>query len=157
MLIFVEFCPDVSPDKTVDVNWIYAVEFFPNITEKQLKESMLVLELKLVSDVLHCNTSLNRKFFRHRHLFSDGIAGLDYMPMDTLNEDLVCFSNSTVGGVCRTYFGQMVLYLEEDMDDQVAMSNMLYIFSETSVFGIFSWFELFPMFLYYCLGMYVNV
>ena len=105
---------------------MYAVEFLSNITEERMSESMITMELKLVSEVLNCNDLPSRKFFRHRRLVGDGVAGLDYMPLDTKNEDVLCFSNSTADGVCKTYFGHMVLYLEKDADEQVEINNMLY-------------------------------
>jgi len=118
-------------DKSVNINWIYAVEFFPDLTEEQMTEAMAIMELKLVSEVLNCQSSPSRRYFRHRHLFVDNVAGLDYMPLDAKNEDVVCFSNSTVRGVCETYFGRMVMYLENDVDEQVAVNDMLYSIRNT--------------------------
>ena len=131
--ITIEFCPDKSPDKSVNINWIYAVEFSPGLTEKQKTETMAIMELKLVSEVLNCSKIPTRKYFRHRHLFEDDIAGLDYMPIDTKNEEVVCFSNSTTagGGFCETYFGRMVMYLVRDAKGQVAINDMLYAIRNT--------------------------
>jgi len=125
------FCPGKPVDKSVSINWIYAVEFFPDLTEEQMTEAMAIMELKLVSEVLNCNSLPSRRYFRHRHLFVNNVAGLDYMPLDAKNEDVVCFSNSTARGVCETYYGRMVMYLENDADEQVAVNDMLYSIRNT--------------------------
>jgi len=103
------------------------------MTAEQRKESIAIMELKLVSEILECNQAVlpGKRFIRHRHLFEDGVAGLNYMPLDAKNDDVVCFSNSTVGGVCATYFGRMELYLQEDADEQFAINNTLYSIRNT--------------------------
>ena len=103
------------------------------MTDKQKTESVSIMELKLVSEILDCNQAVlpGKRFIRNRHLFEDGIAGLNYMPLDAKNDDVVCFADSTVGGVCETYFGRMELYLQEDADEQVAINNLLYSIRNT--------------------------
>lgn len=126
------FCPEVSPDKEVLINWIYAVEFLPEMTTEEKSIAVTIMELKLVSELLKCNEVALPGKLRHRHLFEDSIAGLNYMPLDAKNDDVVCFfSNSTSDGVCETYFGRMEMYLQEDTIEQIAINNMLYAIRDT--------------------------
>lgn len=131
--IFSVFCPNVSPDKEVLVNWIYAVEFYPEMTVEQKAEAITIFELKLVSELLVCNKAAlpGKRFMRNRKLFEDGVAGLNYMPLDAKNEDVACFTNSTAGGVCETYLGRMEMYLTADTDEDIAVRNMLFSIRDT--------------------------
>ncbi len=126
---YLVFCPDVSADKEILINWIYAVEFLPDMTTEQKSQAVTIMELKLVSELLQCNdqVALPGKL-RHRHLAEDGVAGLNYLPLDAKNENVVCFYSDTnsTGGVCETYFGRMEMYLEANTDENTALTSMLY-------------------------------
>lgn len=92
------------------------------------------MELKLVSDVFTCNQeSRSRRLYPDRRLQLDGVSGLDYMPLDAKNEDIVCFSgsNSTSPIICETYFGRMFMYLQSDTDKNMALIDMLYSIQNT--------------------------
>jgi len=119
------FCAEASKDKAVNINWIYAVEFTQNMTKEQRTEAITMMELQLVSDIFYCNDTPNKK------PGIEGVAGLDYKPLDAKNEDVVCFSNSTNGGFCETYFGRMTMYLEHDVEEQIAVNDMLYSIRNT--------------------------
>jgi len=129
------FCPEVSPDKEVLVNWIYAVEFLPELTTEEKSIAVTIMELKLVSELLECSSVALPGKLRNRHLLEvleEGIAGLNYMPLDAKNDDIVCFfSNSTSDGVCETYFGRMEIYLQEDTIEQIAINKILYAIRDT--------------------------
>lgn len=115
------------------INWIYAVEFEPDLSNEEKSQAVAILELKLVSEILQCNAetpiALPGKRFVRRHLVEDGIAGLNYMPLDARNENVVCYfsdNNSTSSGVCETYFGRMEMYLQAEADEEFAKTSMLY-------------------------------
>jgi hypothetical protein len=133
-LFFAVYCPNVSCDQEVLINWVYAVEFIPDLTIEEKTQAVTIMELKLVPELLECNQQAalpGKRFVRHRHLLEDGIAGLNYMPLDEKNEDMACFfssnsTNSTSGGVCETYSGKMEMCLQKDTIVDVAVKNMLY-------------------------------
>ena len=127
------FCPNVPTDKEVLVNWIYAVEFVPGMSSEEKAQAVAVMELKLVSEILQCDPSPialpGKRHVRHRHLAENLIAGLNYMPLDARNENVVCYfsdNNSTNSGVCETYFGRMEMYLREEADEDFAINSMLF-------------------------------
>jgi len=130
------FCPEVSPDKETLVNWIYAIEFNPDMTAEEKTEAVTIMELKLVSEILECNQAIavlpGKRFIRGRNLLDgNDIAGLNYMPLDAKNDDVVCFSNPSSGGVCETYFGRMEMYLQDDADEKVAVNKILHSIRDT--------------------------
>jgi hypothetical protein len=118
-----DFCPDVPADKAVNVTWRYAVEFRPAVSAEAMNSIINILELQLVSELLTCNDVARRHTVR-RKLLLDGIAGLDYMPVDTQRMDEVCFSNETINGVCNTYMGRMLLYLEQTVNGKDAINDI---------------------------------
>ena len=107
------------------------------MTNEEKLQTVTIMELKLVSEILQCNSQValpGKRFVRHRHLSEDGVAGLNYLPLDARNDNVVCFfsnTNNTDGGVCETYFGRMEMYLEEDADENIAITNMLYKIRDT--------------------------
>ena len=98
------------------------------MTAEEKMESISIMELKLVSEILECKPAVlpGKRLIRHRHLIEEGIAGLNYMPLDAKNDNVLCFSNLTTVGVCETYFGRMEMYLEDNTDEQVAIDHTLY-------------------------------
>ena len=64
------------------------------MTVEQKAEAITIFELKLVSELLVCNKAAlpGKRFMRNRKLFEDGVAGLNYMPLDAKNEDVACFT-----------------------------------------------------------------
>ena len=124
VLSFSEYCENVSSDKSINVTWLYAVEFKPSLSEEEMDAAVRIMELQLVSEVMSCNDPTRKQ--RNRRLLMDGVAGLDYMPRDTKREDAVCFSNSSIGGLCSTYDGIMELHLEETVEDRAGMNDLLF-------------------------------
>ncbi len=92
-------------------------------------QAVTIMELKLVSELLECNNqvALPGKL-RNRQLSEDGVAGLNYLPLDAKNDNVVCFYSDTnsTGGVCETYFGRMEMYLTANTVEEVAITSMLY-------------------------------
>jgi hypothetical protein len=90
-----------------------------------MKSIVNILELQLVSELLTCNDVTRKKMVR-RKLLIDGIAGLDYMPEDTqrIDEECVSMSNETIFGVCNTYDGRMLLYLEKSVNEKDAIYDI---------------------------------
>jgi hypothetical protein len=94
------------------------------MSEEEIAEAMSMVELKLVSELMTCNEPM-RRLFRHRKMLADGVAGLDYMPRDKKQGDVMCFSNSSLGGTCDTYNGRMQLYLEKSVNGQNIINELL--------------------------------
>ena len=104
------------------------------MTNEEKAQAVAIMELKLVSELLECNLSAlpAKRSVREPNLFEEAIAGLNYMPLDAKNDDVVCyFSNSTDGGVCETYFGRMEMYLQEESDEKLATNNILLSIRDT--------------------------
>ena len=123
--LFTEYCVGVPADKETNITWTYAVDFQPNLLATQRDRALNVLELQLVSEVMDCETAaIGKRMMRQRRLQTNGLAGLDYMPRDTIREDEVCFGNSTVGD-CYTVDGRMELILEQTANGQAIRNDIL--------------------------------
>lgn len=130
------------------VSWRYAVEYATNISSSEMEDALLELELKLASRVLNCPlaeaaTVVGRggRVRSRRQLQTDttvnGMVGVDYKPDDTVNPDLMCFSNSSDVGECVVYSGTMMVFLEEDANDQTATREMLRVIRDVMQEGDF--------------------
>lgn len=118
-----EFCADTSPDKELQVRWLYAVEFEPELSEDGKTSAISIMELKLVSELLDCDPARRRgRNVRGRLLLTEGVAGLDYKPDDVRSGEISCPSNST----CTSYIGIMTLYLEQTVNGEASKQDLLF-------------------------------
>ncbi|KAL3914028.1 MAG: hypothetical protein SGARI_000345 [Bacillariaceae sp.] len=115
-----------TSDNGMQNSWTYAVEFQPNLMPTQKDRALNVLELQLVSEVMTCETAAIGKLRRRLqdNEMTKGVAGLDYMPRDTIREDEQCFSDETIGE-CNTVNGAMELYLEQNANGAAARRDIL--------------------------------
>ncbi|KAL3903109.1 MAG: hypothetical protein SGILL_010570, partial [Bacillariaceae sp.] len=131
------YCVGVTPEKETNITWTYAIDFQPDLLPTQRDRALNVLELQLVSEVMDCETaSIGKRMMRQRRLQTDGVAGLDYMPRDTIREDEVCFGNSTEGD-CYTVDGRMELILEQSANGQAIRNDILARIQEAMASGAF--------------------
>lgn len=121
-----EFCSGASPDKSINVRFVYALEFEAGLSEQNKTGAVSIMELKLVSDLLDCDLARRERNVRGRELLSDGVAGLDYKPEDTKRGTMVCPSGGGNGSRCDTYNGIMTLFLEQTVNGEAAKQDLLF-------------------------------
>jgi hypothetical protein len=126
ILPFSEFCSNTSPDKMIPVRFVYAVEFEANLSEKDRKDAVSIMEVQLASDVLDCDLERRGRMVRGRELLTDGVAGLDYKPDDTMRGSMVCPTSGGPRSNCTTYNGIMSLFLEQTVDGEAARQEVLF-------------------------------